>query len=83
MSPNRVLLQSVGLRFGPLLLSSEFAVLEELFFEQRMQPQMLQKRTATFTCTRSGPRCAASQLATDSEHKQNGPGSQVGGSPAS
>ncbi|OEH79444.1 hypothetical protein cyc_01063 [Cyclospora cayetanensis] len=54
VSPNRVLLQSVGLRFAPLLLSDCFAPLEELNFEQHMRPQMLQKRKATFTCTRSG-----------------------------
>lgn len=55
LSPNRVLLQSVGLRFSSLLLAEDFAVLEELLFEKPMQKQMLQNRVATFACTRPGP----------------------------
>ncbi|PFH35851.1 hypothetical protein BESB_055020 [Besnoitia besnoiti] len=57
LSPNRVLLQSVDVQFASLRLSDRFAPLEELLFEERMRPQLLQRREARFNCLRSGKLC--------------------------
>ncbi|XP_026193875.1 uncharacterized protein LOC34621873 [Cyclospora cayetanensis] len=54
ISPRERLLQSVGLRFGEALLSTQLKAIEELHFECTMATQMLQRRTLMFDVERQG-----------------------------
>ncbi|CDJ60228.1 Conserved Plasmodium protein, related [Eimeria maxima] len=54
LSPRERLLQSVGLRFSEVLLSTQLKAIEELDFEARMDTQMLQRRTLLFEVEKDG-----------------------------
>ncbi|GBE59190.1 tubulin-tyrosine ligase family protein [Babesia ovata] len=56
-SPTLKMLQSVGLRIDNLPLCEPWQVLEELRFQEWMQPQMCQHFESAFAITSSGPMC--------------------------
>ncbi|CDR97140.1 hypothetical protein, conserved [Babesia bigemina] len=56
-SPTLKMLQSVGLRIDNLPLCEPWQVLEQLRFEEWMQPQMCQHFESSFTISSSGPMC--------------------------